>query len=318
MTYSGKDKLFITYEKMIEKLRANNLTINDEEKAIKLLNKLSYFDLISGYKEPFKGKDNKFKNHTTIDDIYVLYKFDENLREIIIRYIFKIEKHIKSLISYDFCSKYGNNQAEYLNPDNFEYKNKNEIDKLIKKLRGSVQDKSNVYIKHHVEKYSNVPLWVVMKASTLGCVSKMFSMLDIDMRKSISKNYDNIQYQELAKMLDFLSKVRNISAHNERLFDYRYNKRGIRKTHFHGKLSIPKNNRNEYQKGINDLFAVVIIFKCLLDDIDFKNFCNDLQNNFNSICEISRFISLEKIYKYMGFPDNWIEIIDMKNTNAHK
>lgn len=101
MTYSGKDKPFITYEKMIEKLRANNLTINDEEKAIKLLNKLSYFDLISGYKEPFKGKDNKFKNHTTIDDIYVLYKFDENLREIIIRYIFKIEKHIKSLISYD-------------------------------------------------------------------------------------------------------------------------------------------------------------------------------------------------------------------------
>lgn len=315
---SDMDKPFITYEKMIEKLREDNLSIADEEKTKNLLTKLSYFDLISGYKEPFKGKDSKFKTYTTIDDIYVLYKFDENLREIIIRYIFKIEKHIKSLISYAFCSKYGNNQSEYLNPTNYEYNNKNEIDKLVKILRNSVEDKSNIYIKHHIEKYNNVPLWVVMKASTLGCVSKMFSMLDIDMRKSISKNYDNIHYQELTKMLDFLSKVRNISAHNERLFDYRYNKRGIRKTHFHDKLSIPQNKRNEYQKGINDLFAVVIIFKCLLDDSDFKNFCNDIQNNFNSIGEISRFISLEKIYKYMGFPDNWIDIIDMDNTNAHK
>lgn len=34
------DKPFITYEKMIEKLNGNNLTINDEEKAKNLLTKL--------------------------------------------------------------------------------------------------------------------------------------------------------------------------------------------------------------------------------------------------------------------------------------
>lgn len=51
------DKPFMTYKQQINKLIYDKgLTINDIEYAVKLLKNHSYFDLISGYKDPFKKK----------------------------------------------------------------------------------------------------------------------------------------------------------------------------------------------------------------------------------------------------------------------
>lgn len=63
--------------------------------------------MISGYKKPFKKKDGTYKEHVRIEDIYALYYFDDQLKELFLKYILLIEKHIKSLISYSFCEEYG-------------------------------------------------------------------------------------------------------------------------------------------------------------------------------------------------------------------
>lgn len=101
------DKPFLTYEQQLQKLTTKGLTINDYGKAMDLLKKHSYFALISGYKSPFKSKTGMYKINTSLDDIYSLYIFDDTLRTIILRNILKVEKHIKSLISYSFCETYG-------------------------------------------------------------------------------------------------------------------------------------------------------------------------------------------------------------------
>lgn len=41
------------------------------------------------------------------------------LRTLFLKYILHIERHLKSLISYYFCEKFGENQGEYLNSKNF-------------------------------------------------------------------------------------------------------------------------------------------------------------------------------------------------------
>ncbi len=178
------DKEFITYKEMIQKLKNKNLKIEDEEMAIELLEKYSYFDFISGYKQLFKDKEKNYKHHTSIVDIYNLYIFDENLRALFFSYILKVEKNIKSLLSYSFCEKYGNNQSQYLTYENYNNSNENKenILKLIDILEKSIKDTKAKYIKHHLEKYNNVPLWVLIKILTLGCVSKMYNYLDDDLK----------------------------------------------------------------------------------------------------------------------------------------
>lgn len=104
------------------------LTINDRNAAINLLKKHSYFALISGYKSPFKTKQGTYKPHTSLDDIYSLYIFDDTLRTIILRNILKVEKHIKSLISYSFCKIHGEDQQHYLDATKYNYSRANQSD----------------------------------------------------------------------------------------------------------------------------------------------------------------------------------------------
>jgi abortive infection bacteriophage resistance protein len=57
----------------------------------------------------------------TFNEIVALYHFDEQLRSLFLKYILQVERHLKSLISFYFCNKYGVSQTEYLNPNNFDY-----------------------------------------------------------------------------------------------------------------------------------------------------------------------------------------------------
>mgnify|MGYP005879518533 FL=1 len=104
MEEQKQPKPFMTYEQLIYKLEdEKKLEISDHDYAIKLLKEHSYFALISGYKGPFKQKNGTYKIHVSIQDIYALYLFDDALRALFLQYILKIEKHMKSLISYSFC-----------------------------------------------------------------------------------------------------------------------------------------------------------------------------------------------------------------------
>lgn len=104
-----------------------------------------------------------------------------------------------------------------------------------------------------------------------------------------------------------LSRFRNVCAHNERLYDYRYRKRNISDMAIHGILNIPK-AKGRYRKGKNDLFAVVIIFKYLLRPEDFERFADSLEKLFATLFSKTRRIQEAQLLKQMGFPDNWKDI----------
>ena len=111
----------MTYNQLIDKLIAKGLNVPDREYAEIQLKQYSYFALVTGYKNPFKHKNGMYKPYTSFEDIFALFQFDNSLRSIFLKYILKIENHIKSLISYSFCHKYGESQQEYLNVNNYNY-----------------------------------------------------------------------------------------------------------------------------------------------------------------------------------------------------
>ena len=52
-----QNKPFKRYDEQVEILKLRNLTIADEEKAISILSKVNYYNLINGYKKIFLKRD---------------------------------------------------------------------------------------------------------------------------------------------------------------------------------------------------------------------------------------------------------------------
>jgi abortive infection bacteriophage resistance protein len=77
-------KIFLTYEQQLNKLQSDKgLTIADSDYAMHILQKISYYSLIGGYKSLFKAPvGGKYLYGVTFEEIVHLYYFDEHLRTI--------------------------------------------------------------------------------------------------------------------------------------------------------------------------------------------------------------------------------------------
>lgn len=120
-------KTFLTYEEQLHILQnEKQLSITDLAFAQTTLQKLSYYSLIDGYKAPFKPlHSGKYYYGVTFEEILAFYTFDEELRSLFLKYILKVEQHMKSMISYHFCEKYGETQTGYLTATNYNLNKKN-------------------------------------------------------------------------------------------------------------------------------------------------------------------------------------------------
>ena len=302
---------FLTYEQQIRKLSEDkNLIITDHHYAEETLKQIGYFALISGYKDLFKNPTTKkYKDNTKFEDIVALYKFDENLRELFLKYLLKIERNLRSLISYYFTEKHGELQSGYLDANNFTPypKYKPDVSRLIGELDKLANESSDYhYINYHRNTYKNVPLWVLTNGITFGTLSKFYQLMPQELQCKVSKNFPSITEIELQKILNVITKFRNVCAHNERLFSYK-TKNDIPNFDCHKNLNIAKKG-NVYKYGKHDLFAVVISFKYLLKDDDFEKFENSFTNTLNHYLNESHAIPLNKILSAMGFPLNWNKI----------
>lgn len=150
----------------------------------------------------------------------------------------------------------------------------------------------------------------MMKALTLGTVSKFYSFLPQNIQAKVSIEFEHITENELIRMLDLLARVRNVCAHNERLYNYRYNKGSINDTTIHQYLNIRKSNV-QYVKGKQDLFAVIIVLKYLLSVDEFSQFIDEINRALEILFNSTRQLQKTQMYKYMGFPTNWL---DIRNT----
>ena len=78
-----KNKVFKNLDEQIEILESKGLIINDIDKAKTILLKENYF-FLSGYRHIFMNnfKDRNFISGTTFEELYAMFTFDRNIRNI--------------------------------------------------------------------------------------------------------------------------------------------------------------------------------------------------------------------------------------------
>lgn len=285
------------------------IEIKDKDYAKEMLQQIGYFPLIGGYKHLFKiPTTNKYKAGTTIEEIICLYKFDTDLRELFFKYLLEIERYMRSLMSYYFTQYYGVSQKQYLNIKNYNDTKRNHatILKLIATLKRAITTTDYTYINYYRKTYRNIPLWVLINILTFGNISKMFQVLPQSLKSQVSKNFRQLNQRQMDQFLSVLTKYRNVCAHGERLFTYKTTD-SIADTPLHKKLSLPYSG-NQYIKGKQDLFAVVIAFKYLLPENDFIEFKRKLTKEINRANKEIKHITETDLLDAMGFPENWMDI----------
>ena len=279
-------------EELIDYLISKNVIINDKEKALKNIEKYSYYSIINGYKAVFKDENNNYKENTTFEEIFALYEFDKNIKAIFLKYILEIEVVIKSLMANILAEEYG--VEEYLKAENLDTTaNENVINDFIEKIEKEIDDNyiKHPAIKHYKDTYNFVPPFVLTKILTFGAISKYYSLLKQSDRQKISK-YFKLSDKLLRQILINLTMVRNISAHSDRLYSYR-NKYDI------SFKNIEKDyNRKEY---LCNLYMIIKSMKVLLDQEKYQEFEDLLYKEVEKLKGKLIVIDINDILRIMGY-----------------
>ncbi len=313
----GREKTFKTLEEQITILREKGMIITDEKYAKEILFRENYF-FLHGYRYPFlKSKDDKvYIKGTTFEELYSLFLFDRQLRNIIFKNILIIENNLKSIFSYQLSKKYGYREKDYLNPKNFNTtkEKRKQVNDLLAKMKRQMKNNISTHsaTMHYVNNYGYIPLWILVKVLSFGIVSELFSILKKEDQYDIVDVY-GLDIDVFSNYLSILSNYRNLCAHEDIVYDNRTNKE-IADTKFHRMLNIPIMD-NEYIYGKNDLFAILIIFKSLLKQEELKDFVLEIKHILDNLDYNLKTISIDKILDRMGFPKNYEDIVTIETSN---
>ena len=310
------DKQFKNLDEQVEILKQKGMVINDERYAKRVLLRENYF-FLNGYRHLFvKSQENKsFKEGTTFEEMYSLFLFDRSFRNVLFKYLLVIENNLKSIFSYQLSKKYGYRERDYLKDKNFTNvpEKQAQLNDLLKKMKRQIRVNGSQHTAtlHYVSNYGYIPLWILVKVLSFGIVSEMYSILKVEDQKDIAKIYE-IDYETLMVYLPILANYRNLCAHEDILYENKTQK-AIDDTVYHQLLKIPK-EENEYIQGKNDLFALIIILKQLLQPEEFKNMMIEFDNVVNTLNYDLHTIKIDDVLDKMGFPINWKDLAKIERS----
>ncbi len=308
------NKIFKTLDEQIQILKSKNLQIDDILYAKDVILRENYFFLM-GYRHLFLKPDNlkHFKDGTNFRELYSLFYFDRQLRNIMFKNILIIENNCKSIFSYILSQKYGYRETDYLRVSNYNQSPEKirQVNDLIKKMKRQIRVNGGQHeaTKHYINNYGYIPLWVVVKVLSFGITSELYTIMKVTDQREIAHEF-GVDSEQLSVFLPILSNYRNLCAHEDILFEHRTQKL-IPDNNYHEVLNIPKIN-DEYIYGKGDLFSVVIIFKYMLSKDDFRLFINEISYEIDMLSGKLSSISINNVLDRMGFPTNYKALLDIE------
>lgn len=221
------------------------------------------------------------------------------------QYILIFENSFKTVISHEFTKKYPKENS-YLEIQNYDDSNPKKTLQQISILIQTIRDKVDQpgAIKHYIEEHGAVPLWVLVNFLTIGNLSHLYGILKISERNAISKYYSqkyNSQYSsclpirindmDITSALKVFNLVRNICAHDERLYNSNFkNIKSISIAEFYGITNYDNSK----------LIVAILYLKIVLNKKYFKSFYSNLLDIFERYQSSFYTVSFKDILQIMG------------------
>jgi len=287
-------KTFKTYQEQLDQLKQRGMIVHDEVQALFYLQHMNYYRLCA-YWLPFQQDPNthQLKAGATFDEVYNLYRFDRELRLLVLDAIEHIEVSVRAIWAHEMAKVYGSHA--HLDPTiwkNATYHLDNE-----KKLTEEVQRSKEDFIQHLVKTYTETlpPIWAVCEVMSLGLLSRYYKNLDVpsnvsSVKKSIAQHY-GVGHPFLESVLHQLTVIRNICAHHGRLWNRDLKFRPAKATF------LPSALKSLYHPNDSRMYNALIIMLHFMDVIA-------PQHSWR--CRLKRLLLANtQNLPPMGFPENW-------------
>lgn len=278
---------------LLDYMISKGVSVNNKEDALYKIKTYSYYSIINTYKDVFKNTNNEYKKNVSFDEIYALFEFDKNLRSIFLKYSLEIEMILKSLLAETISSRYG--IKDYLIKENFDDTvNKTTINESINVIEEEINKQNGKHeaVTHYIDEYGFVPPFVLTKILTLGELSRLYAMLKQSDRQSISKNF-KLSDKVLKQIIVNMTMIRNICAHNDRLFSF----------HSKFRISFKYIEKNYNEKSVN-IYMIMKCMESLLPKDKKKEFIKLINNEIKVLDSKLKSIKTDNILSIMGFYKN--------------
>ena len=212
-----------TYDDQIHLLRSRGLVIANEDKARECLSDIGYYRLgfyIFPFEVTYPTLDNA-RSHTvlpgtTMENVVSLYYFDLDLRNILNRYLSRIEVALRTTFVYEFSNKFVADPYWFVSPSVVSAQ-------FIADFPGAAYNaiKKKPTIKRHHLKYLGqyAPAWKTMEYMTLGNLEALYDNLLLDLDKRIiSTHFGEPAIATFKSYMTTIREVRNACAHGNVLF----------------------------------------------------------------------------------------------------
>ena len=306
-------KVFKTIDEQILILQNKGLIVEDIDFAHDILIRENYF-FISGYRHLFlkSPKDKKYIKGSTFRELYSVFNFDRQIRNIIFKNLLIVENNMKSIFSYQLSKQYGFRESDYLKISNFSQlpEKSRQINDLLKKMKRQIRVNGGQHTatNHYLNNYGYIPMWVVVKVLSFGIVSELFTIMKREDQESIANIY-KVSVENLVVYMPILANFRNLCAHEDILYNHKTH-RVIDDTRYHNALCIPIMD-GEYIYGKDDLFALIIILKQLLRKDEFRLLINEISYEINVLAGKLHSIQIGKVLDAMGIPSNFKKLTEI-------
>lgn len=212
-----------------------------------------YYAVINGYNQPFidedasmSAADDRFVSGTTFADVYALCVFDRDLRSVTFRALMEVESTMRSLLAYCFCEVH-KGVEDYLRPtcytDRAHYLRgdgcyEGDLEWMVKTLEhcahnhGEDGDEPDVRVAWYQRMHDGVPLWILMNDLTFGNLRYFYALMRPEEQRRVverlcqslgnSLDENPIDPRDVYDDLVLMVAVRNVCAHEERLYNARF------------------------------------------------------------------------------------------------
>jgi len=218
MSKTSYNKPSLTYSEQIHQLKARGLTIENEKKALHLLENISYYRL-SGYWYPLlvDKQNHIFKPTATFDTAFKMYCFDRELRQMVLAELEKIEVAVRAKMTYIMSHKHGAFWFQQAHLFSNPLAHAETLANIGKEFNRSDEEFIFAFKSKYLDTFP--PSWMTMEITSFGSLSMLYKNLKPGKEKREVAHYFGLADAVFETWLHSIVYLRNVCAHHTRLWN---------------------------------------------------------------------------------------------------
>lgn len=291
-------KNFLSVTQLIQKLIDAGMTIDSQDEAKLALTTIRYYRL-KGYSfHRINPATKKYIAGTNFSDVLKLYYFDSELSHLIFSYLSQIEVALRARLVNAFQTT----QDALILHDPSVFKDKHLYWRNQGTIASEISRSNDVFIKHNFNNHEGaIPLWASVEVMSFGTISKTIKNMKTGNQSAFSVLIQNYKFKNangnlvnpskdmFASWIQTVSVMRNICAHNSRIYNRAISTRP----------QLISSDVINPQPRYNGLYQIMLSMKYLRPT---EESWTDFVNDFKQL--LSKYAGAYDINR-MNFPSDW-------------